>query len=158
MLFTPCLYYFAERDHLDVGFGSDLANQILRHAQTQAFSAHHHLDFSSVVGEKHGRLASRVAAAYDENLLAVNAPCLRPRSPIQHSAAQQTLAALRLQTPPLDSRGQQHSSRKYLITTVQLQLVPAISRSKLSDAARHGDLSPETYCLLHGASSQVFAG
>src|SRR3569623_166881 len=79
------------RDHFDVFGGIDAVDQILGQGALQRIAADHDVNALRVIGEMHGGLPGRIAAADDVDLLALNEGRLASAGAVIHTGAEQTV-------------------------------------------------------------------
>src|ERR1700691_1179751 len=92
-------------EHPDVSLRCNLINQVLRHAGFQPFAPYQYLYFSRIARQKYGSLSCRIAASYDEDLLADYIGRLLTGGSIKYAAPQQAVFTRGLQPTPIHACG-----------------------------------------------------
>src|SRR5215218_458794 len=116
-------------EQLDVLGGRDPVDEILRHAFAQVASPYEQVNPPRASGQKHRRLASRVAPADDRDLLALAPLCLGLRSGVVHAHALETLQTGHLQPAVAGSCCDYHAACRDLTAFGELYIVVAVLSS-----------------------------
>ncbi|MNT26530.1 hypothetical protein D3C72_1621080 [compost metagenome] len=149
---------FRMRVQSDVGRGGDALDQIARHAGRQTFAADHHVDFGGVAGEKHGRLAGRIAAADEDDLFLPAQLGFDGRGPVIHAPSLIRFQVGQRGAAIARAARQHHGASAHLRAVAQIDAQGPGVAQQVGGAGRRGDLDAELLRLHVGASRQRAAG
>ena len=144
------------RKHRDVRPGSELVDQIARHALLEAVAAAEDGHALCVVGEEDRRLARGVAGPDDLDVEAMGVRRLAPAAAVGDALARQPVEALDREPPPGHAAGKDDRPSSQNVAAVQMHL-PG-SRVDPLDRASHKDLGAEPARLLQCPTRQLVAG
>ncbi len=136
----------------------DAPDQVARHALREALGAHEHVHALGRLREEHRRLAGRVAAPDDHQLLAGAELRLHERGAVVHAGPLEPRQARQGELPVLGARGDDHGARRDAgALVVDLDGVGLPAAGELLGVPRDHQPGPELLRLRVGARRQLLA-
>src|ERR1700744_1221191 len=158
MIFATRACNLCIRLYADVGFVTDLLDQILRHALCQSSATHKHDDFGSIGGVKDSRLSGGVTTTHDEDTAAADRNTVKAGCSVKNSSAKQFIMALKFEAMPRNSGRQQENVRCDAIAAIQRNAVAAVECQALLDIELEQHLNAKVLGLFECAFRKLIAG
>src|SRR5580704_12305009 len=108
--------------NIDVGGFLNLLDQVVRHGAGQRLAADQHDHLAGKLREMHGRLAGGIRATDNVYGLPLAGQCFGSSAAVVNASALKAVDARNIQSPPLNSHGQQQRVAGYFETVAQLDI------------------------------------
>ena len=141
--------------HFDQRVMLDPLDQVGGHRLRNAVAAHDHVHARARAGQVHGRLAGRVAGAYDHHVVAAALQRLGAPGAVVDAATEQLVDPVDLEPPPLHPRrGERHVGGHLLVAVRAQPDLAAVDRAA-GNAREDHQLGPELLRLAACAARQL---
>src|SRR5207244_7980029 len=121
----------------------DLADEVVRHRLAQVGATVEKRDERAAAGEPDGRLAGRVAAPHDRDARGAALPRFGRTGRVEDARALVAGEIRERQSPVLGSGGEDHRSRRDLVSLLEMHDMPGASRLESNRAVRGGGTGAE---------------
>ena len=147
--------HLGSEHHADVGAGSELVDEVARHALLELVAAAKDRHAPCVVREEERGLACRVPRPDDVDIQPVGVRSLAARRAVGDALPDEPVEALDRQVPPRDTAGEHDRPRLQDVAAVEVQMAPG--RVDPGDRPGDEDLGTEPAGLLQRPGRQLVA-